>query len=117
MDKNLTLANSYALAEKHSLWDEAKRSCDIEQKNKRRDNSPNRDDSAPKAFTKFIVSIGQIIHQLKNEPWFELPPPMKGDLTKLDQTKYCIFHRGTGHTTNGCLKWKQYLEELTKEGR
>ncbi|KAM1011688.1 hypothetical protein ACFX2C_047000 [Malus domestica] len=26
MPKNLTLADSYALVEKHSLWDEAKRS-------------------------------------------------------------------------------------------
>ena len=116
MDKNLTLANFYALVEKHALWDEAKQSCENEQKNKHMDHSPNKDDSTPKAFTKFSVSIGQILHKLRNEPWFQLPPPMKGDLTKLDQTKYCVFHQGPCHTTNGCLKWKQYLEKLTNDG-
>nr|XP_028962198.1 uncharacterized protein LOC114826281 [Malus domestica] len=104
MGGELTLAASYALAEKHALWDEAKQSCRNEQKNKHMDHSPNRDDSTPKAFTKFSVPICQILHKLRNEPWFQLPPPMKGDLTKLDQTKYCAFHQGPGHTTNDCLK-------------
>ncbi|CAN6695556.1 unnamed protein product [Malus baccata var. baccata] len=99
MGEELTLAASYALAKKHALWDKAK------------------EYSAPKTFTKFTVPIGQIIRKLKNEPWFELLPPMKGDLTRLDHTKYCVFHQGPCHTTNGCLKWKQYLEKLTNEGR
>ena len=41
---------------------------------------------------------------------------MKGDFTRLDQTKYCAFHQGPDHTTNGCQKWKQCLEKLTNEG-
>ncbi|KAM2202836.1 hypothetical protein ACFX1R_002497 [Malus domestica] len=86
MCKNLTLADSYALAKKHALWDEAKQSCGNEQKNKHRDNSPNRDDAIPNAFTKFTVPISQILRKLKNEPWFKLPPPMKGDLTKLSMS-------------------------------
>ncbi|XP_068336472.1 uncharacterized protein [Pyrus communis] len=115
MGEELTLAALYALAKKHTLWDEAKQSCGNEQKNKCMDHSSNEDDSAPKAFTKFTVPIGQILYKLKNEPWFQLPSPIKGDLTKLDQTKYCAFHQGPGHTTNSYLKWKQYLEELTNE--
>ncbi|KAM1794512.1 hypothetical protein ACFX1Q_034708 [Malus domestica] len=67
--------------------------------------------------TTLQVPIGQILCKLKNEPCFELPPPMKDDLTRLDHTKYCAFYQGPGHTTNGCLKWKQYLEKLTNEGR
>ncbi|KAM2973416.1 hypothetical protein FF2_019970 [Malus domestica] len=94
MDEYLTLANSYALAEKHTLWDKAKQYCENEKKNKCMDHSPNRDILAPKAFTKFTISIGQILHQFKNEPWFKLPPPIRGDLTKLDQTKYYAFHKG-----------------------
>ncbi|KAM1859604.1 hypothetical protein ACFX13_011886 [Malus domestica] len=78
---------------------------------------PTREDSAPETFTKFTVPIGQILCKLKNEPWFELLPPMKGDITRLDHTKYCVFHQGPGHTTNGCLKWKLYLEKLINEGR
>ncbi|XP_008373733.3 uncharacterized protein [Malus domestica] len=106
MGEELTLAASYALAEKHALWDEAKQSNKNESEKKHMERSPTRKDSAPKTFTKFTVPIGQILHKLKYEPWFELLPPMKGDLTRLDHTKYCAFHQGPGHITNDCLKWK-----------
>ncbi|XP_070669137.1 uncharacterized protein [Malus domestica] len=117
MGEELTLAASYALAEKHALWDEAKQSNKNESKKKHMERSPTKENSALETFTKFTVPISQILRKLKNEPWFELPPPMKSDLTRLDHTKYCAFHQGPGHTTNGCLKWKQYLEKLTNEGR
>ncbi|XP_068319711.1 uncharacterized protein [Pyrus communis] len=116
MGEELTLAASYALAEKHALWDEAKQSNKNESEKKHMERSLNKEDSMPQTFTKFTVPISQILRKLKNEPWFELPPPMKGDLTRLDHTKYCAFHQGPGHITNGCLKWKQYLEKLTNEG-
>ncbi|XP_008352461.3 uncharacterized protein [Malus domestica] len=117
MREELTLAALHALAEKHALWDEAKQFNKNESEKKHMERSPTREDSVLETFTTFTVPIGQILSKLKNEPWFELPPPMKGDLTRLDHTKYCAFHQGPGHTTNGCLKWKQYLEKLTNEGR
>ncbi|KAM2322357.1 hypothetical protein ACFXTH_019035 [Malus domestica] len=117
MGEELNLAASYTLAEKHALWDEAKQSNKNESEKKHMERSPTREDSAPKTFTKFTVPISQILRKLKNEPWFELSSPMKGDLTRLDHTKYCAFHQGPDHTTNGYLKWKQYLEKLTNEGR
>ncbi|XP_068312437.1 uncharacterized protein [Pyrus communis] len=106
MGEELTLAASHALAEKYALWDEAKQS-----------NETTKEDLPAETFTKFTVPIDQILRKLKNEPWFELPPPMKSDLTRLDHTKYYAFHQRPGHTTNGCLKWKQYFEKLTNEGR
>ncbi|XP_008363523.3 uncharacterized protein [Malus domestica] len=117
MGEELTLAASYALAKKHALWDEAKQSNKNESEKKHMERSLTREDSAPKTFTKFTVPIGQILRKLKNEPWFELPTPMKGNLTRLDHTKYCAFHQGPSHATNGFLKWKQYLKKLTNEGR
>ncbi|CAN6684229.1 unnamed protein product [Malus baccata var. baccata] len=115
--EELTLAASYALAKKHALWDEAKQSNKHELEKKHMEHSPTREDSALETFTKFTVPISQILRKLKNEPWFELPPPMKGDLTRLDHTKYYAFYQRPGHTTNGCLKWKQNLEKLTNEGQ
>ncbi|XP_050132957.1 uncharacterized protein LOC126608951 [Malus sylvestris] len=117
MGEELTLAASCALAEKHALWDEAKQSNKNKSEKKHMECSPTRENLAFETFTKFTVPIGQILHKLKNEPWFELPPPMKGDLTRLDHTKYYAFHQGLGHPTNGCLKWKQYLEKVTNESR
>ncbi|KAM1903719.1 hypothetical protein ACFX13_041196 [Malus domestica] len=35
----------------------------------------------------------------------------------MDQTKYCAFHKGPGHTTNDCAIWRRYLEQLMKEGK
>ncbi|CAN6701889.1 unnamed protein product [Malus baccata var. baccata] len=109
MGEELTLVASYALAEKHALWDEAKQSNKNESKKKHMERSPTRENSALETFTKFTVPIDQILRKIKNEPWFELSSPMKGDLTRLDHTKYYAFHQGLGHTTNDCLKWKQYL--------
>ena len=80
MGEELTLAASYALAEKHALWDEAKQSNKNESEKKHMEHFPTREDSAPETFTKFTVPISQILRELKNEPWFELPLPMKGDL-------------------------------------
>ena len=82
MGEELTLAASYALIEKHAIWDEAKQSNKNNLEKKHMEHSPTREDSAPETITKFTVPIGQIFLKLKNEPWFELPPPMKGDLTR-----------------------------------
>nr|XP_008382482.2 uncharacterized protein LOC103445266 [Malus domestica] len=93
MGEELILTASYVLAEKHALWDEAKQSNKNESEKKHIERSPTREDSALETFTKFTVPIGQILRKLKNEPWFELPPPMKGDLTRLDHTKYCVLYQ------------------------
>ncbi|XP_070680064.1 uncharacterized protein [Malus domestica] len=115
MGEELTLATSYALAEKHTLWDKAKQSNKNESEKKRMECSPTIEDSVPETFTKFTVPISQILCKLKNEPLFELPPPMMGDLIRMCYTKNCAFHQGPGHITNGSLKWKQYLEKLTNK--
>nr|XP_008357445.2 uncharacterized protein LOC103441260 [Malus domestica] len=117
MREELTLAASYALAENMHYGTKPSSLTKNESEKKHMERSPTREDSVPETFTKFIVPIGQILRKLKNEPWFELSPPMKVDLTRLDYIKYCAFHQGPDHTTNGCLKWKQYLEKLTYEGR
>ncbi|KAM1882065.1 hypothetical protein ACFX13_003611 [Malus domestica] len=69
-------------------------------------------------YTKFSVLINQIFRDLKDKPWFKpSPPPMRGDTSKIDQTKYCTFHTVPEHTTNGCTTWMKYLENLVKEGK
>ncbi|XP_048444694.1 uncharacterized protein LOC125479455 [Pyrus x bretschneideri] len=124
MGKNLTLVDFYALAEKHSLWDEAKCSqkpleqprkyAELTQKKARdkplnnkdkpgsrcRDRSFAKESSVPKTYTKFSVLINQIIRDLKDKPWFKMLLSIRGDTTKMDETKYCAFHKGPEHTTN-----------------
>ncbi|XP_070667581.1 uncharacterized protein [Malus domestica] len=139
MKEDLTLADSFALAEKHALWDEARQAekapeqprkelaaaqkKDEKQPNKGRQEFKRRDRPTAKEgpmtnnYSKFSIPIHQILRDIKNEPWFKLPKQSKGDTSKLDHTKYCAFHRGPGHTTNDCYTWKNYLEKLVKEGK
>ncbi|KAM1667662.1 hypothetical protein ACFX1Q_046599 [Malus domestica] len=139
MKEDLTLADSFALAEKHALWDEARQAekapeqprkelataqkKDEKQPNKgrqefkRRDRPTTKEGPMTNNYSKFSIPIHQILRDVKNEPWFKLPRQSKGDTSKLDHTKYCAFHRGPGHTTNDCYTWKNYLEKLVKEGK
>ncbi|KAB2612487.1 hypothetical protein D8674_034803 [Pyrus ussuriensis x Pyrus communis] len=108
MGENPSLTNSYALAQKHSLWDEEKRSHKpLEQlrkdakstqkkvSNKVLDNKSKPGGRRPKTYTRFSVPVSQILRDLKDKPWFKTsPPPLKGDTFKMDQTKYCAFHKG-----------------------
>ncbi|XP_070677796.1 uncharacterized protein [Malus domestica] len=92
MKEDLTLADSFALAEKHALWDEARQA-------KKAPEQPLKESAAA---------------QRKEDG----KQPNKGrDTSKLDHTKYCAFHRGPGHTTYNCYTWKNYLEKLVREGK
>ncbi|XP_068328068.1 uncharacterized protein [Pyrus communis] len=73
--------------------------------------------TVPKTYTKFSVPINQILYHLKDKSWFKPPPPMIRDTSKIDHTKFCAFHRGSGHTTNDCTTWMKYLEKFMKEGK
>ncbi|KAM1721513.1 hypothetical protein ACFX12_023050 [Malus domestica] len=115
MKEDLTLADSFALVEKHALWDEARRaekalkqprkeSVVAQRKEDERHSNKSRHDAkcrgrpmnkeslTTKNYSKFLIPIHQIIHDIKNEPWFKLPKQSKGDTSKLDNTKYCAFH-------------------------
>ncbi|XP_068328128.1 uncharacterized protein [Pyrus communis] len=76
------------------------------------------DDSIASAtFQKGFLADHPLFGELISELWLKLPKQSKGDTSKLDHTKYCIFHRGLEHTTNDYYTWKNYLEKLVKEGK
>ncbi|KAM2029856.1 hypothetical protein TB2_041010 [Malus domestica] len=139
MKEDLTLVDSFALAEKHALWDEARRvdkapeqprkesavaqkkedekqSGKSRQEAKHRDRPMTKESPMTKNYYKFFILIYQALCDIKNESWFKLPKQSKEDTFKLDHTKYCAFHRGPGHTIDDCFTWKNYLEKLMKEG-
>ncbi|KAM1523140.1 hypothetical protein ACFX14_013226 [Malus domestica] len=84
---------------------------------KRRDRSPTKVGPTPKSYSKFLIPIHQIFCDVKSETWFKLLKQSKGYTSKLDHTKYYVFHRSLGHTTDDCYTWKNYLEKLVKEGK
>ncbi|XP_068321615.1 uncharacterized protein [Pyrus communis] len=123
--ENLSLANFYALHEQLCRAAESTQKkvndkpLNIKSKpgDKRRDRSLAKGGTSPKTYTKFLVPISQILRDLKDKPWFKPPPPLRGDTSKMDQTKYYAFHRGPGYTSNDCTIWKRYLKKFVNEGK
>ncbi|KAM1030342.1 hypothetical protein ACFX2C_034262 [Malus domestica] len=77
MGENLSLADSYALVEKHSLWDEAKQSQKLpEQLHKDVESTQN------KAGDKLLNNKDKPGN--RNKSWFKMPQPMKGDTSKMN---------------------------------
>ncbi|XP_068338948.1 uncharacterized protein [Pyrus communis] len=107
MKEDLTLADSFALAEKHALWDKARR-VDKAPKQPKKESAMAQKKKDMKQSSK---------NRQKNESWFKLSKQSKEDTSKLDHTKYYAFHRGLGHTIDNYYTWKNYLEKLVKEGK
>ncbi|KAM1356764.1 hypothetical protein ACFX13_031571 [Malus domestica] len=98
MKEDLTLADSFTLAEKHALWDEAgrakkaqprkestvaqkkedrKQSSKSRHEAKRMDQPTTKEGPMTKNYSKFSILIHQILRDIKNEPWFKLPKQSK----------------------------------------
>ncbi|CAL8119193.1 unnamed protein product [Prunus armeniaca] len=131
-----TLAEVFTTAERYALWDNdriaakkaskqvdhptkqaSQKSNKFEQKARdKRRSRPQDESSETGTFTEFAIPIHQILAQVKDKPWVRRPPPMKGDPSKRDTSKYCAFHGEHGHYINNCNAWKRHLEELVREG-
>ncbi|CAL2241650.1 unnamed protein product [Prunus armeniaca] len=131
-----TLAEVFATAKRYALWDDdriaAKKACKqvdhptkqaSQKTNKfehkawdKRRSRPQEGGSETGTFTEFVIQIHQILAQVKDKPWVRRPPPMKGNPSKRDTSKYCAFHGEHGHYTNNCNAWKRHLEELVRKG-
>ncbi|XP_034205003.1 uncharacterized protein LOC117619213 [Prunus dulcis] len=131
-----TLAEVYETVERYALWDDDRKAANKSSKQEdqltkgagqrsdgfsnrdmdKRRSYPQGDATAGENYTKFTISIHQILAQVKNKPWVKRPPPLKGDPDKRDTSKYYAFHEMHGHTTNNCFAWKAHLEELVREG-
>ncbi|XP_050117669.1 uncharacterized protein LOC126595406 [Malus sylvestris] len=107
----LIMKEDLTLVEKYVIWDEARYEA------KRKDRYPTKVGPTPKNYSKFLIPIHQIFCDVKSETWFKLLKQSKGDTSKLDHTKYYVFHRSLGHITDDFYTWKNYLEKLVKEGK
>ncbi|XP_021828842.1 uncharacterized protein LOC110769214 [Prunus avium] len=131
-----TLAEVFRTAERYALWDDdrivakkaskqvdhptrqaCQKSNKFESKTKdKRRSRPQEGCSETGTFTEFIIPIHQILAQVKDKPWVRRPPPMRGDPSRRDTSKYSAFHGEHGHYTNNCNAWKRHLEELVRDG-
>ncbi|CAL2276685.1 unnamed protein product [Prunus armeniaca] len=117
-----TLAEVFTTAKRYALWDDdriaakkaskqvdhptkqaSQKSNKFEQKTRdKRRSRPQEGSLETGTFTEFAIPIHQILAQVKDKPWVRRPPPMKGDPSKRDTSKYYAFHGEHGHYTNNC---------------
>ena len=72
-------------------------------------NHPKRDFPNQKSSTRaqvvnslFKEPVYQILEKIKNELYFKWPSKMGGDPSRRNQSLYCHYRQGKGHTTEDC---------------
>ena len=64
----------------------------------------------------FKEPVHRIIDRIKNEPYFQWPNKMRGDLSRRNLNLYCTYHRDKRHTTEQCQVLKDHLGQLVNAG-
>ncbi|CAL8175272.1 unnamed protein product [Prunus armeniaca] len=96
-----TLAEILAIVERYTLWGNDRIARNRNYGGKR--NAPSQvGTSAHEGYTKFTISIHQILAQVKDKPWLTRLPHLKGDPNKGSFNKYCAFHGTHRHDTANC---------------
>ncbi|XP_030478057.1 uncharacterized protein LOC115695107 [Cannabis sativa] len=67
------------------------------------------------AFTIFTEDIESVYMATQSLAPYKKPRPMKKDVSKRDMTKFCQFHGGYGHDTNGCNYLKREIKFLIRK--
>ena len=68
-------------------------------------------------WTSFSMPRAAILREIKGKPFFQAPTPMRASTDIRDASKHCDYHETHGHTTEGCLALKYFLERLLREGQ
>ncbi|KAL5537655.1 hypothetical protein UlMin_045801 [Ulmus minor] len=68
-------------------------------------------------YTPLTETVATIFNQAEHRGIFNYPPGIRTPANKRDNTKYCRFHRDTGHTTEECRVLKDEVERLIQRGQ
>ncbi|KAK8928780.1 hypothetical protein KSP39_PZI017671 [Platanthera zijinensis] len=69
----------------------------------------------PRDYTPLNTSRTNVLYAIQNEPALQRPRQPTHN-PKNDQSKYCEYHRTTGHTTEDCARLKEEIERLVRLG-
>ena len=119
-DDLLSRVNKYARVEDDemttaSLAEEKKGNVEKFDKSKRKrmeENNKFGEDGYKRVNIVFTKPIYKIIFDIKDQPYFEWPRKIGGDLAKIDANLKCLYHRDHGQRTWKCKILKQLLEKL-----
>ncbi|KAL5538572.1 hypothetical protein UlMin_046079 [Ulmus minor] len=68
-------------------------------------------------YTPLTETVATVFNQAEHRGIFNYPPVIRTPTNKRDNTKYCRFHRDTGHTTEECRVLKDEVERLIQRGQ
>ncbi|KAL5571187.1 hypothetical protein UlMin_020784 [Ulmus minor] len=68
-------------------------------------------------YTPLTEIVATVFNQAEHRGIFNYPPGIRTPANKRDNTKYCRFHRDTGHTTEECRVLKDEVERLIQRGQ
>ncbi|KAL5538453.1 hypothetical protein UlMin_044111 [Ulmus minor] len=68
-------------------------------------------------YTPLTETVATVFNQAEHRGIFNYPPGIRTPANKRDNTKYCRFHRDTGHTTEECRVLKDKVERLIQRGQ
>ncbi|KAL5567906.1 hypothetical protein UlMin_024481 [Ulmus minor] len=68
-------------------------------------------------YTPLTETVATVFNQAEHRGIFNYPPGIRTPANKRDNTKYCRFHRDTGHTTEECRVLKDEVERLIQRGQ
>ncbi|KAL5560063.1 hypothetical protein UlMin_036274 [Ulmus minor] len=64
-----------------------------------------------------METVATVFNLIEHHGIFNYPPSIRTPANKRDNTKYCRFHRDTGHTTKECRVLKDEVERLIQRGQ
>ncbi|KAL5538665.1 hypothetical protein UlMin_044967 [Ulmus minor] len=68
-------------------------------------------------YTPLTETVATVFNQAEHRGIFNYLPGIRTPANKRDNTKYCRFHRDTGHTTEECRVLKDEVERLIQMGQ
>ncbi|KAL5546086.1 hypothetical protein UlMin_005773 [Ulmus minor] len=68
-------------------------------------------------YTPLTETVATVFNQAEHRGIFNYLPGIRTPANKRDNTKYCRFHRDTGHTTEECRVLKDEVERLIQRGQ
>jgi hypothetical protein len=67
-------------------------------------------------YTALATSRREILQILETREQVMRPPPCKAPVNKVNESKYCEFHRCFGHYTDSCRQLRDWIEDKVRRG-
>ncbi|KAJ0984219.1 hypothetical protein J5N97_002575 [Dioscorea zingiberensis] len=68
-------------------------------------------------YTPLNTPRERIMMQIQDKKILKQPEPVKETSSAKKSSKYCIYHKVRGHTTENCIQLKDAIEDLVREGK